>query len=468
MGSRLTRRPQSERATRIGPFMFESLSARLQAVTERLRGKARITEADLDVALREIRLALLEADVNFKVVKEFVGRVRERALGLEVLSGLNAGQQVVKVVHDELVATLGGERHQLQLAGRPSVLMLVGLQGSGKTTTAAKLAVRLRREGRKPLLVAADVYRPAAVDQIVQLGDQVGVEVHSRPVGTPALEVARSGLERARQKRCDVVILDTAGRLHVDEPMMDELVRISGAVTPSETLLVVDAMTGQEAVKVAEAFHARLPLTALVLTKMDGDARGGAALGIRSVTGLPVAFIGTGERTDGLEPFHPDRLAQRILGMGDILSLVERVQETVDTDEAERVAQRMLQQRFTLEDFRSQLTQIKKMGPIGQVLSLIPGAGQMAGAAQQAVDDGQLKRIEAIIDSMTPHERRNPEVIKASRRRRIALGSGTQPADVNRLLKQFAEMQKLMKSLGSGRFPGMPGVPGGMRGIFGR
>ncbi len=261
------------------------------------------------------------------------------------------------------------------------------------------------------------------------------------------------------------MILDTAGRLHVDEPMMDELVRISGIVTPSETLLVVDAMTGQEAVRVAEAFHARLPLSALVLTKMDGDARGGAALGIRSVTGLPMAFIGTGERTDGLEAFHPDRMAQRILGMGDILSLVERVQETVDTDEAERVAQRMLQQRFSLEDFRSQLTQIKKMGPIGQVLSMIPGAGEMAGAAQQAVDDGQLKRIEAIIDSMTPHERRHPEVIKASRRRRIALGSGTQPADVNRLLKQFTEMQKMMKAFGGGR---MPGMPGGMRGIFGR
>jgi signal recognition particle subunit SRP54 len=445
--------------------MFESLSARLQAVTERLRGKSRITEADLDVALREIRLALLEADVNFKVVKEFVARVRERALGLEVLTGLNAGQQVVKIVHDELVAVLGGERHELQLGRKPAVLMLVGLQGSGKTTTAAKLAVRLRKDGRKPLLVAADVYRPAAVDQIVQLGDQIGVEVHSRPVGTPALEIARSGLELARQKNVDVMILDTAGRLHVDEVMMDELVRISGVVTPSETLLVVDAMTGQEAVRVAEAFHARLPLSALVLTKMDGDARGGAALGIRSVTGLPVAFIGTGERTDGLEAFHPDRMAQRILGMGDILSLVERVQETVDTDEAERVAQRMMQQRFSLEDFRSQLTQIKKMGPIGQVLSMIPGAGEMAGAAQQAVDDGQLKRIEAIIDSMTPHERRHPEVIKASRRRRIALGSGTQPADVNRLLKQFTEMQKMMKAFGGGR---MPGLPGGMRGIFGR
>ena len=451
--------------------MFESLSARLQSVTERLRGKSKITEADLDVALREIRLALLEADVNFKVVKEFVARVRERALGGEVLTGLHPGQQVVKIVHDELVAILGGERHLLQLGGRPSVVMLVGLQGSGKTTTAAKLAVRLRKDGRKPLLVAADVYRPAAVDQLVQLGDQIGIEVHSRPVGTPALEVARSGLEAARQRGLDVMLLDTAGRLHVDEAMMEELVRIAGAVQPAETLLVVDAMTGQEAVKVAEAFHARLPVTGMVLTKMDGDARGGAALSIRQATGLPISFIGTGERTDGLEPFHPDRLAQRILGMGDILSLVERVQENVDQDEAERVAKRMMESRFTLEDFRGQLQQIKKMGPIGQVLQMIPGAGQMANAAQQAVDEGQLKRIEAIIDSMTPAERRQPEQIKASRRRRIALGSGTSTADVNRLLKQFADMQRLMKQFSGGRMPklggGMGGL-GGLGGLFGR
>jgi signal recognition particle subunit SRP54 len=445
--------------------MFESLSARLQSVSDRLRGKAKITEADLDVALREIRLALLEADVNFKVVKEFVSRVRERALGGDVLTGLHPGQQIVKVVHDQLVEVLGGERHELQLSGTPAVVMLVGLQGSGKTTTAAKLAVRLRKERRKPLLVAADVYRPAAVDQLVQLGDQIGIEVHSRPVGTPALEVARSGLEVARQRGHDLVLLDTAGRLHIDEPMMDELVRIAGAVTPAETLLVVDAMTGQEAVNVAEAFHARLPVSGLVLTKMDGDARGGAALSIRQTTGLPIAFIGTGERTDGLEVFHPDRLAQRILGMGDVLSLVERVQENVDQVEAERVAQRMMESRFTLEDFRSQLQQIKKMGPIGQVLQMIPGAGQMAGAAQQAVDEGQLKRIEAIIDSMTPEERRHPELIKASRRRRIALGSGTSTPDVNRLLKQFAEMQRLMKQLGSGR---MPKFGGGLGGLLGR
>jgi signal recognition particle subunit SRP54 len=433
--------------------MFESLSARLQAISGRLRGKARITEADLDAALREIRLALLEADVNFKVVKEFVGRVRERAVGADVLAGLNPGQQIVKVVHDELVAVLGGERHQLRLSARPSVILMVGLQGSGKTTTAAKLAVRLRRDGRRPLLVAADVYRPAAVDQLVQLGDQIGVEVHTRPVGTPALEVARSGLDVARQRGLDVVIVDTAGRLHVDDAMMDELVRIAGHVTPAETLLVVDAMTGQESVRVAEAFSGRLPVTGLVLTKMDGDARGGAALSVRSATGVPIAFLGTGERTDGLEPFHPDRLAQRILGMGDILTLVERVQETVDQEEAQRAAERMMQNRFTLEDFRSQLVQVKKMGPIGQLLQMVPGASQMAGAAQEAVDSGQLKRIEAIIDSMTVEERRRPEIIKASRRRRIAAGSGTSPADVNRLLKQFVEMQRVMKMLQGGKLP---------------
>ena len=445
--------------------MFESLSSRLQGITERLRGKARITEADLDVALREIRLALLEADVNFKVVKDFVARVRERAVGMDLLTGLNPGQQIVKIVHDELVDVLGGTHHDLRLDGRPAVLMLVGLQGSGKTTTAAKLAVRLRKQGRKPMLVAADVYRPAAVDQLVQLGDQTGIEVHTRPVGTPALEVARSGLEVARQRGVDVVILDTAGRLHVDDPMMDELVRITGTVTPAETLLVVDAMTGQESVRVAEAFHGRLPVTGLVLTKMDGDARGGAALSIRATTGLPVAFLGTGERTDGIEAFHPDRLAQRILGMGDILSFVERVQENVDQAQAEAAAQRLMENRFTLEDFRSQLDQIKKMGPIGQLLQMVPGAGEMAGAAQAAVDSGQMKRIEAIIDSMTPEERRRPEVIKASRRRRIATGSGTSTAEVNRLLKQFAEMQKMMKMFSGGK---LPRIGGGLGALLGR
>src|SRR3990170_4575982 len=294
MGSRLPA-PSRRLHSRIGSSMFESLSARLQGISERLRGKARITEADLDVALREIRLALLEADVNFKVVKDFVAGVRERAVGTDLLTGLNPGQQIVKLVHEQLVDVLGGTRHTLRLDARPSVLMMVGLQGSGKTTTAKKLAVRLRKDGKRPMLVAADAYRPAAVDQLVQLGDQIGIEVHTRPVGTPALGVARSGLETARQRGVDVMILDTAGRLHIDEPMMDELVRIVGSVTPAETLLVVDAMTGQESVRVAEAFHARLPVTGLVLTKIDGDARGGAALSIRSATGLPVAFLGTGE-----------------------------------------------------------------------------------------------------------------------------------------------------------------------------
>jgi len=445
--------------------MFESLSSRLQGIAQQLRGKARITEADLDVALREIRLALLEADVNFRVVKDFVAHVRERAIGSDVLTGLNPGQQIVKLVHDELVDVLGGERHHLRLEARPAVLMLVGLQGSGKTTTAAKLAVRLRKDGHRPILVAADVYRPAAVDQLVQLGDQIGSEVHTRPIGTPALEVARSGLDAARQRGHDVMILDTAGRLHVDDAMMDELVRIAGAVTPSETLLIVDAMTGQESVRVAEAFHARLPVSGLVLTKMDGDARGGAALSIRAATGLPVAFLGTGERNDGLEPFHPDRLAQRILGMGDILSFVERVQENVDQEEAETAAKRMMENRFTLEDFRGQLGQIKKMGPIGQLLQMVPGAGDMAGAAQAAVDSGQMKRIEAIIDSMTADERRRPDIIKASRRRRIALGSGTSTAEVNRLLKQFSEMQKMMKMISGGK---MPKMGGGLGALLGR
>jgi signal recognition particle subunit SRP54 len=445
--------------------MFESLSSRLQGISARLRGRAKITEADLDVALREIRLALLEADVNFKVVKDFVAHVRERAIGSDLLGGVNPGQQIVKIVHDELVEILGGERHHLQLDARPAVLMVVGLQGSGKTTSAAKLAVHLRKEGRTPMLVAADVYRPAAVDQLVQLGDQVGVEVHTRSVGTPALEVARSGYEAARQRGVDVMILDTAGRLHVDDAMMDELVRIAGAITPAETLLVVDAMTGQESVRVAEAFRARLPVTGLILTKMDGDARGGAALSIRAATGLPVAFLGTGERTDGLEAFHPDRLAQRILGMGDILSFVERVQENVDQDQAEAAARRMMENRFTLEDFRNQLDQIKKMGPIGQLLQMVPGAGQMAGAAQAAVDSGEMKRIEAIIDSMTPAERRRPDIIKASRRRRIALGSGTTTAEVNRLLKQFTEMQRMMKMISGGK---MPRTGGGLGALLGR
>jgi signal recognition particle subunit SRP54 len=443
--------------------MFESLSSRLQAITAQLRGQAKLTEADLDAALREVRLALLEADVNFRVVKTFVAHVREEALGTAVLDGVRPGHQVVKLVHDELVGVLGGERYVLHLDGPPpAVLLVVGLQGSGKTTTAAKLAARLMKDGQRPALVAADVYRPAAVEQLVRLGERVEVPVHTGAVGTPADGIARAGIEAAGRAGASVVIIDTAGRQHVDAPMMAELASLAGATRPAETLLVVDAMTGQEAVRVAETFLQHLPLTALVLTKMDGDARGGAALSIRSVTGLPIAYLGTGEAVDGLEVFHPDRLAQRILGMGDIVTLVERAEERIDRAEAEQAAQRLMENRFTLEDFRNQLQQVRKMGPIGQILEMVPGGSGLAGAAQQAVDDGELRRVEAIMDSMTPGERREPHLIKASRRRRIAAGSGTTVADVNRLLRQFEEMQKLVRQLGSsgGRAGALPRLRG--------
>jgi signal recognition particle subunit SRP54 len=447
--------------------VLESLSSRLQEIATRLRGQARLTEADLDAALRDVRLALLEADVNFRVVKTFVAHVRERALGEAVLDGVRPGHQVVKLVHDELVETLGGERHVLNLnPPGPSVVLLVGLQGSGKTTSAAKLAARLHRDGHHPLLVAADVYRPAAVEQLVRLGEQVGSEVVTGPTGSSPAAIAAAGLAAAQRSGADVVIIDTAGRQQIDQPMMSELDDLVRELRPAESLLVVDAMTGQEAVRVAETFHATLPLTGLILTKMDGDARGGAALSIRSVTGVPIAYVGTGERVDALEVFHPDRLAQRILGMGDIVTLVERAQEQVDRDEAERTTQRLLESRFTLEDFRSQLRQVQRMGPIGQLLQMIPGAGGLAGAAQAAVDGGEVRRVEAIIDSMTPIERREPHLIKAGRRRRIAAGSGTTVADVNRLLRQFAEMQKLVRQLGAGggrhgSLPGsLPRLPG--------
>jgi len=429
--------------------MLETLSARLQDVATRLRGQARLTEADLDAALRDVRLALLEADVHFRVVKTFVARIRERALGSAVLDGVRPGHQIVKLVYDELVGVLGGERHVLRLEPPgPAVILLVGLQGSGKTTSAAKLAVRLRRDGHRPLLAAADVYRPAAVEQLVRLGEQVGIEVVTGATGTSPVAIAESGLAAAQRSGADVVLVDTAGRQHIDGPMMTELERLVSALRPAESVLVVDAMTGQDAVRVAETFHARLPLTGLILTKMDGDARGGAALSIRSVTGVPITYVGTGEGMDALEAFHPDRLAQRILGMGDVVTLVERAQEGLDREEAERTAQRLLESRFTLDDFRSQLRQVKRMGPIGQLVQMIPGASGLAGAAQAAVDDGELRRMEAIIDSMTPIERREPHLIKAGRRRRIAAGSGTSVAQVNRLLRQFEEMQKLLRQFG--------------------
>jgi signal recognition particle subunit SRP54 len=444
--------------------IFDSLSSRLRDVLGTLVGRGRVSEADVDAAMREVRLALLEADVNYKVVKDFVARVRERAVGAEVLESLNAGQQVIKIVHEELTALLGSGDRTFRLTGSPAVVLLVGLQGSGKTTSAAKLARALVKQGRRPLLVAADPYRPAAVDQLVTLGASLDVPVFRAPEKTPVLQIARDGVAQARQTGRDSVLIDTAGRLTVDDALMAEIRDLASAVKPVETLLVVDAMVGQEAVTVAEAFHAAVPITGMVLTKIDGDARGGAALSISAVTGVPVKFLGTGERTDGLEPFHPDRLAGRILGMGDVLTLVERAQETYDEKQAEKLAEKLRRNTFTLDDFLEQMQQLKKMGPVSQVLEMLPGMGGLAKEAQSAVDRGEMKRLEAIIQSMTLQERREPNVLNASRRRRIARGSGTTLPDVNRLVKQFGEMQKLMKQFGGGgRGRGIPGIPLGPR-----
>jgi signal recognition particle subunit SRP54 len=427
--------------------MFDTLSERLRRTLGTLTGRGRISEADIDAAMREIRLSLLEADVNFKVVKDFVARVRERALGADVLESLTAGQQVVKIVNDELVALLSGGDRTFQLQGNPAVIALVGLQGSGKTTSSAKLARHIVKLGRRPLLVAADPYRPAAADQLETLGRQLNLPVHRAPAGTPVVDIVRGGIEAARRQTRDTVIIDTAGRLSVDQELMAEIAAVNAAVKPIETLLVVDAMTGQEAVGVAQAFAAAVPVTGLVLTKIDGDARGGAALSISAVTGLAVKFMGTGEKTDALEVFHPDRLAGRILGMGDILTLVERAQEVVDQKDAAKLEEKLRKSQFTLEDFLDQLQQVQKMGPIGQLMGMIPGMGGMAKEAEAAIDRGDLRRVEAIIRSMTPRERRDPQLLNGSRRRRIAAGSGSHLTDVNRLIKQFAEMQKMMKQL---------------------
>ena len=440
--------------------MFDTLSERLRQTLGNLTGRGRISEADVDAAMREVRLALLEADVNFKVVKEFVARVREQAVGQEILTSLNAGQQVVKIVHDELVALLGRGDRVFHLSGNPAVVAMVGLQGSGKTTSTAKLARHVIRQGRRPLLVAADPYRPAAADQLETLGRAIDVPVYRAPAGTPVVDIARGGVEAAKRQVRDVVILDTAGRLSIDEALMAEIAVVNDAVKPVETLLVVDAMTGQEAVAVAEAFVAAVPVTGLILTKIDGDARGGAALSISAVTGVPVKFLGTGEKTDALEVFHPDRLAGRILGMGDILTLVERAQETFDANQAAKMEEKLRKASFTLEDMLDQLQQVQKMGPIGQIMSMIPGMGGIANEAQAAVDRGELKRTEAIIRAMTPTERRDPTVLNASRRRRIAAGSGTTLPDVNRLVKQFTEMQKLMKQFAGGRRGALGGLVG--------
>ena len=441
--------------------MFDALSDRLQTALAGLTGHGRISEDDVNVAMREVRLALLEADVNYKVVKDFVKRVKERAIGADVIENINAGQMVVKIVHEELTAILGEGDRTFRYDGSPAVIAMVGLQGSGKTTSAAKLARWIVRQGRQPMLVAADIYRPAAIDQLKTLGASLDIPVYSAEPGTRVVDIATGAVAQAKQTGRDVVILDTAGRLQIDEELMAEIREVHQAVQPRETLLVVDAMVGQEAVSVAEAFHENTPVTGLVLTKIDGDARGGAALSIAAVSGLAVKFMGTGEKPDEFEVFHPDRLAGRILGMGDVVSLVERAQEAYDEKEAQKLAEKLQKNAFTLNDFLEQMQQVKKMGPLGSIMEMIPGMGGAAKQAQQAIDRGDLAHVEAIIRSMTPEEREDPGLLNASRRRRIAKGSGTSLPEVNRLVKQFGEMQKVMKMMRGkgGRMPGLPMGP---------
>lgn len=444
--------------------MFDNLSDKLQDVFDGLGSKGRLSEADVDKALRQVRLALLEADVNYKVVKDFVGRVKTRAIGADVLHSLSPAQQVIKIVHEELIKTLG-EAEPLDLSGPPPhVIMLVGLQGSGKTTTAAKLARRLRKQGQRPLLIAADTYRPAAVKQLEVLGEQLDIPVHSEGIEPPPPDIVNRGLRRARQEARTVVIIDTAGRLTIDEQMMEELVQIKALAKPSEVLLVADAMTGQEAVRVASDFHKRVGLTGLVLTKIDGDARGGAAISMRSVTGVPIKFIGISEKLDGLEPFHPDRMASRILGMGDVLTMIEKAEEVMDKQEASRMEKKLRNASFDLDDFLKQMRQVRKMGPISNLLGMIPGMGRMAKDIDPEATDKQLSRIEAIISSMTLEERRNPRVLNASRKRRVAKGSGVNVQEINDLLSQFRQMQRVMKQLQSGKRGGLGGLLGGLGG----
>ncbi|MDD2200794.1 MAG: signal recognition particle protein [Firmicutes bacterium] len=430
-------------------MMFENLSARLQSVFSNLRNRGRLTEKDVDLALREVRMALLEADVNFKVARDFTTKVRERAVGEEVMKSLTPAQQVIKIVQLELTELMGGQAARIAFASRPpTVMMLVGLQGSGKTTSCAKLANLMRKQGHKPLLVAGDVYRPAAIKQLQVLGDQLGVEVFSMGDKTDPVDIAAAAVERGRSMNNSVVILDTAGRLHVDDQMMDELERIKSRVNPTEILLVVDAMTGQDAVNVASVFNDRLGIDGVILTKLDGDARGGAALSVRAVTGKPIKFVTTGEKLDALEQFHPERMASRILGMGDVLTIIEKAEEAFNAEQAMKLEEKLRKEEFTLEDFLSQLQDVRKMGPIDQLLGMIPGLNRSRALKGVSVDEKDLARVEAIIRSMTPAERRNPAIIGGSRKRRIANGSGVRVQDVNALLKQFEQTRKMLKQFG--------------------
>ncbi|MHB1294380.1 MAG: signal recognition particle protein [Anaerolineae bacterium] len=435
--------------------MFESLSDKLQESFRKLSGKGRLTEADVTATLREVRMALLEADVNYRVVKDFTKRVGERAIGADVAKSLTPAQMVIKIVNEELVALLG-EAARLDYGGQPpAVIMLVGLQGSGKTTMAAKLSVYLRDHGQRPFLVAADTYRPAAIQQLETLGKQIGVPVHSEGDKVSPPTICINGVKRATREGYNVVLLDTAGRLQIDDRMMAEVEQIRKTTNPREVLLVVDAMTGQEAVSVAEAFNQRVQLTGLILTKVDGDARGGAALSIRAVTGVPIKFMGVGEKTSDLEVFYPDRLASRILGMGDVLTLIERAESNITEADARKMEQKLRTASFTLEDFIEQLHAVKKMGSLSDILGMVPGMQQLTKQIPEGATEKSMAVTEAIINSMTPEERRNPKVINASRRRRIARGSGTSVQDVNQLLRQFTQMQQMMKQMQSGRGRGL-------------
>lgn len=438
--------------------VFDNLSEKLQEIFSDLRKRGKLNDTDVKEAMREIRVALLEADVEYDVVRSFISRTRERAVGAEVARSLTPGQQVIKIVHQELIRTLG-EPGRLDLSGNtPHVIMLVGLQGSGKTTTAAKLALHLRKQGQKPSLVAADTYRLAAIEQLETLGQDLGITVYSEGTDSRPPEIAANGITAAKRENASVVIVDTAGRLQIDTAMMDELVTLRDRIRPKEILLVADSMMGQEAVNIAQGFNERLKLTGLILTKIDGDARGGAAISMREVTGVPIKFLGTSEKMDGLEVFHPDRLSSRILGMGDMLTLIEKAQELeFDEADAREMQQKLRKATFTLEDFRTQLQQVKRMGPLGQMMEMLPGMGKMAKDIDQGQVDDQLRQVEAIINSMTVTERERPKTLNASRRKRIATGSGTRVQDVNQVIKQFMEMQKVMKKMASN--------PSSMRGL---
>jgi signal recognition particle subunit SRP54 len=445
---------------------FEGLTSRLQNVFGKLRGRGKLTEEDVNEAMREVRLALLEADVNFKVVKDFIAKVKEKAVGQEVLKSFTPAMVVVDIVNKELTELMGGTQAKLAKANKPpTVVLMAGLQGAGKTTLTGKLANLLKNQNQKPLLVAGDIYRPAAIKQLEVLGGQIGVPVFTLGDQVSPVEIARQGVQKAKDEGLDYVLIDTAGRLQIDEALMEEIKQIHDAVHPDEVLLVVDAMTGQEAVNVAQSFHEKLALTGVVLTKLDGDTRGGAALSVKAVTGCPIKFASTGEKIDQLEAFHPDRMASRILGMGDMLSLIEKAQAGIDAEKAAEMERKMRNAEFTLEDFLVQMEQIRKMGPLDQLLDMLPGMGKLKSMPNFKVDEKQLARTEAIVKSMTRQEKLKPELINFSRRKRIAAGSGTTVADVNRLLRQFEDMKKMMKQFSGLMGPGGKGPKGGMKAL---